>query len=325
MLKFILLLFPLFLFAHQSGLSYISINESKNHTISVVYKSPLQDINANKIQINYPHDCIKSSTKPQRIESGFIIQSYSLSCKNNTLLDKRVWIDGLIKQNRGVLVEYSATRFKQQALLRADKPFILIKRKNSSFELFVSYLKLGIYHILSGYDHLLFVLSLLLLAKNIKVLLLAVTAFTLSHSITLAAAVLNIVNLPVAFIEAMIALSILFLARELVKTDTDTLTKRHLEYIAFIFGLLHGFGFSNVLRSIGVAQDDIALSLFSFNLGIELGQLLFIFAMSALYLLIKRVFNRVPKDFKVYDLKIYMGYFVGVVSAFWFIQRVLSF
>lgn len=320
MLKFVLLLFPFFLFAHQSGLSYISINESENHDIHVVYKLPIKDINANKIQINYPHDCVKSSTKPQLIQNGYIIQRYSLYCENGTLFNKRVWVDGLIKQNRGILVKYSSAAFEQQALLRADKPFIHIEEKNSSFTLFVSYVKLGIHHILSGYDHLLFVLSLLLLAKNIKSLLMAVTAFTLSHSITLAAAVLNLVNMPVAFIESMIALSILFLAQELTNKDTNTLTKRHLQYIAFIFGLLHGFGFSNVLRSIGVPQDDIALSLFSFNLGIEFGQLLFILILSSVYLLLKQIIKKEPKN-----LQIYVGYFVGVVSAFWFIQRVFNY
>ncbi len=321
MIQFLLpLLLPIWLFAHQSGLSYIKITEDKAHHISVVYKTPLQDLNANPIEIHYPHECFKTEQFPHDIHKGFIIQKYKLECSSGGLFGKRIWIKGLIKQNRGVLIEYQNPSLKQSRLLRAESPFILIDAKSSKLTLFISYLKLGIHHILSGYDHLLFVLCLLILAKNLKALLFAVTAFTLAHSITLASAMLGVVNLPVAFIEAMIALSILFLARELVQTQQNTLTKKHLEYVAFIFGLLHGFGFSNVLKSIGLADDALALSLFSFNLGIEIGQLLFILAVSLIYYLVKRLIKR-----PLLEIKVYVGYFVGILSAFWFIQRVLAF
>ena len=321
MIQFLLpLLLPVWLFAHQSGLSYIKITEDKAHHISVVYKTPLQDLNANPIQINYPHNCFKTEEFPQDIRKGFIIRKYQLQCTQGGLFGKRIWIKGLIKQNRGVLIEYKSPTLTQSRLLRAESPFIKIDAKSSKFALFVSYVKLGIHHILSGYDHLLFVLCLLILAKDLKALFLAVTAFTLAHSITLASAMLGLVNLPVAFIEAMIALSILFLARELVQTQQYTLTKRHLEYVAFIFGLLHGFGFSNVLKSIGLSQDALALSLFSFNVGIEIGQLLFILMVALSYYLVKKLIKR-----PLLGMKVYVGYFVGILSAFWFIQRVLAF
>ena len=314
------LFFPLLLLAHQSGLSYINITEAENHDITVIYKIPLQDLNANPIKINYPKECFKTQEQAQNVLKGFIIHKYTLKCTNGGLFKKRIWIDGLVKQNRGVLIEYKSPHIKQSALLRADSPFMHIDANTSKWKLFLSYVKLGIHHILSGYDHLLFVLSLLLLAKNLKSLLLAVTAFTVAHSITLACAMLGIINLPVAFIEAMIALSILFLARELVQTQQNTLTKKHLEYIAFIFGLLHGFGFSNVLKSIGLADNALALSLFSFNLGIEIGQLLFIVTLSGGYYILKKITKR-----PVMQNRQYVGYFIGTLSAFWFIQRVFSF
>jgi hydrogenase/urease accessory protein HupE len=317
---FFLFLLPYILLAHQSGLSFIKLHEHPNHTVDVIYKMPLQDLYANPITINYPSNCIKTLQKPKETREGFVIEKYTLTCAQNGLFGRRIWIEGLIKQNRGVMVEYSDSNHHISSLLRAQTPFVSIRAKSSSLALFEEYLKLGVHHILSGYDHLLFVLCLLLLAKNIKALLLAVTAFTLAHSITLACAMLGIITLPVAFIEAMIALSILFLARELVQTQQDTLTKRHLEVIAFIFGLLHGFGFSNVLKTIGLAKSSLALSLFSFNLGIEIGQILFIVGVSAFYLVVKKALRRpLPK------IKISIAYFVGTLSAFWFIQRVLGF
>jgi hydrogenase/urease accessory protein HupE len=320
MFKFLLLFVPLFLYAHQSGLSYINILEDKDKHIDIVYKSPLQDINANKITINYPSRCSIIHKDPQDIQNGFIISRYTMNCQKEGLENARIWIDGLIKQNKGVLIEYKSPKRSKKALLRADTPFIHIDAQSSHLTLFYSYVKLGIHHILSGYDHLLFVLSIMLLARNLKALLLAVTAFTVAHSITLASAMLGILNLPVAFIEAMIALSILFLARELTTPNVDTLTKKHLEIVAFIFGLLHGFGFSNVLKSIGLPQDEIPLSLFAFNVGIEIGQLLFILSAGFAMFLLRQFLK---EDLK--NMKKIIGYFVGVLAAFWFIQRVLSF
>jgi hydrogenase/urease accessory protein HupE len=185
--------------------------------------------------------------------------------------------------------------------------------------LFKEYVVLGIEHILSGYDHLSFVFCLLLLALNIKRLLFAISAFTLSHSITLAFGILGIINIGVPYVESMIALSILFLAREIM-IERDTFTKRHLGLTAFTFGLLHGLGFSSVLRSLGLPQDDLVLALLAFNAGIEVGQILFIlFASFALFLLHKMIGK--------YQLKRdrFFAYAIGTLSAYWFIQRVLAF
>jgi hydrogenase/urease accessory protein HupE len=320
MFRFILLFFPLFLLGHQASLSYLTLQEDSNKNIQVLYKSPLQDIKANKIYIKYPQNCKILTKQAEKIENGFIINSYQMKCGKKGLFGTHIWIKGLIKQNKGVLIKYANPNITQSALLRADKPFIHINTQNSGFKLFQEYVILGIHHILSGYDHLLFVLSLLLLATNLKSLLYAVTAFTLSHSITLACSILGLMNLPSAFAEAMIALSIVFLARELIMQNQNTLTKKHLEYIAFIFGLLHGFGFSNVLKSIGLPQDEIQFSLFAFNIGIEIGQLVFIL----IVLTILFVINKFVKDF-INKSKPYFGYIIGVISSFWLIQRILSF
>jgi hydrogenase/urease accessory protein HupE len=319
-LKILLLLLPLFLYAHQSGLSYIKLVEDSNKNIHITYKKPLSDLYANKITINYPSYCITTAKDPQEIDNGYIINRSTMRCGNKGLEDARIWIDGLLRQDKGVLVEYDKDGFSKKVLLRSNRPFIHLNQKNSTFKLFIAYVELGIHHILSGYDHLLFVLCLLVLAKDLRSLLLAVTSFTLAHSITLASAMLGLVNMPVAFIESMIALSIIFLARELIEKDTMTLTKSHLEYIAFIFGLLHGFGFSNVLKSIGLVKGALALSLFSFNLGIEIGQIMFIVSVSLIYWILKKIFHT-----QILNNTTLLGYFVGTVASFWFIERVLAF
>jgi len=318
MLKFFLLFLPFILMAHQSGLSYIDIIEYSENKIQISYKKPLQDLYAPKIKINYPSYCKSKKISPQIIENGVIINNYIMQCSDNGLLNARVWIDGLLKKDKGVLIKYTNKNYSKKILLRADRPFVEFNQKESSFSLFISYVKLGIYHILSGYDHLLFVLCIIILSYNLKALFFAITAFTLSHSITLASAILGIVELSVVYIETMIALSIIFLARELVSYSNNTLTKKYLGIVAFIFGLLHGFGFSNVLKNIGLAEDEIPLSLFSFNLGIELGQIFFVVIVLSILFLLKYIFNP-----KLQNMQRFLGYSIGIIASFWFIQRLL--
>ncbi|MEA2092177.1 MAG: HupE/UreJ family protein, partial [Campylobacterota bacterium] len=203
---------------------------------------------------------------------------------------------------------------------RATTPFVYIDKKSSDFELLVEYTKLGIVHIWVGFDHLLFVLALVLLSLNIKTLLYAITAFTLSHSITLAFGIFGIISVEILYVEAMIALSIVFLARELLIDKKTSFTRKNLGVVAFIFGLLHGFGFSSVLSSIGLPQDEIPLSLFSFNLGIEIGQILFIVCVS-LILQVTKTYIKKYENF----IKKSIAYFIGALSSFWLIERVISF
>lgn len=305
--------------AHQTGLSYLNLQEQSNAKIEAVYKKPLSDKKGKDIHIRYPSECSKEYEAPQTIENGFIINKYRLWCGEQGLANSRIWVDGLVMSDRGVLIRFEKDGKSKKSLLRATTPFINLSQKNSKFELFKEYVRLGIVHIWTGYDHLLFVLSLLLLASNIRKVLFAISAFTLSHSITLAFGILGIVTVGAAYIEAMIALSIVFLARELL-IDKESITKKHIEIVAFIFGLLHGFGFSSSLRSIGLPQDEIPLSLFSFNAGIELGQILFILVVSFLLYNLKKYLLK--SELKI---KIPLAYFIGTISSFWLIERVILF
>ena len=316
---FLLLLFPLWIFAHQSGLSYIIIKEDSKKQLNITYKKPLQDLYAKNLTIHYPHHCIKTTQEQEKISKGFIIQKYTMRCSDKGLKDSRIWVEGLFRKDKGVLIDYTNLAFKKQALLRKTSPFISLTEEVSKTSLMYSYIILGIEHILSGYDHLLFVLSLLLLAHNTKALLFAITAFTLSHSITLASAIFSLLTLPVLFVEATIALSIVFLARELL-TDQKSLTKKHLGVIAFIFGLLHGFGFSNVLQSIGLPSEEITLALFSFNVGIEIGQIIFILLATVALAILQKILKSHYKIFKTV-----LVYSIGAIASFWFIERVFLF
>ena len=312
------LLLSLNLYAHQTGLSFINIIEDEKNLLHITYKKPLSDTRGEDIFVNYPKSCKIFFKSPQTIENGFIINKSKMRCSQEGLKGSRVWVKGLVSSDRGVLLRYEKGESVAKYLLRSTTPFALIEYTSSDLELFYEYVELGVLHILSGYDHLLFVLCLLLLAANLRALLFSITAFTLAHSITLAFGILNILHVNAAFIEAMIALSIIFLARELL-SHQQTYTKKNLAVVAFIFGLLHGFGFSSVLRDIGLPQDEIPLSLFAFNIGIELGQIFFILIMSGIIYLIKRYLG------KFLGFKVYLIYAIGALSSFWFIQRVLSF
>ncbi|MDQ7067631.1 MAG: HupE/UreJ family protein [Sulfurimonas sp.] len=316
---FLLFVFTLSLSAHQTGLSYIELKELQTHKIEVVYKKPLSDKKGKDIVIRYPLVCEKMHEEPRKIINGFIIDKYSLWCGKNGLFEKRIWIDGLVSKDRGVIIRYEKEDIVIKSLLRARSPFIYIQQKSSQLTFFIEYLELGFFHILNGYDHLLFVLSLLLLISRIKSLLFAITAFTLSHSITLAFGMFGVVSVGVAYIEAMIALSIVFLARELL-SKRDSFTKKHIAIVAFIFGLLHGFGFSTALRSIGLPQDEIVLSLFAFNIGIELGQLLFIAIAGSFLIFLQKYLPPLNKG-----LRKTAPYFIGMFSSYWLIQRVIGF
>jgi hydrogenase/urease accessory protein HupE len=185
-----------------------------------------------------------------------------------------------------------------------------------------TYLALGVEHILLGIDHLLFILALLMIVRGRRRMLLAITAFTVSHSITLALASLGVVHVSGAPVEAVIALSIVFLATEIVhgKQGRPGLTERRPWVVAFVFGLLHGLGFAGALAEIGLPENAIPLSLFFFNVGVEIGQLLFVALVLALALLGRRLAAWRPEQIGPLP-----AYGIGAVAAYWTIERITGF
>jgi hypothetical protein len=186
----------------------------------------------------------------------------------------------------------------------------------------LTYLALGVEHILGGFDHLLFVLSLLLIVRGFKRVAVTITAFTLAHSITLAAATLGFVHVPGPPVEAAIALSIVFVAAEVVRglRGAPGLTARAPWLVAFTFGLLHGFGFASALAEVGLPQKAIPVALFTFNVGVELGQLLFVAVVAAVVALCARLPARLPRWSTWVP-----PYAIGIVAMFWVAERVAAF
>ena len=207
-------------------------------------------------------------------------------------------------------------------LVHPSRPWIDIDASLGRRAMAISYFTYGVQHILFGIDHLLFVLGLLLLVRGVGPLLKTITAFTLAHSITLALATLDVVRLPPPPVEAAVALSIVFLASELVKQQRGVvgLAQRYPWVIAFAFGLLHGFGFAGTLTRIGIPSNDVPLALLMFNLGVEVGQLGFVAVFLLFVHSIRSLQIRWPKWSRPIP-----AYTIGSFAAFWFIQRVLGF
>lgn len=197
-----------------------------------------------------------------------------------------------------------------------------VPRESTWTEVAVSYLELGVRHIWTGFDHLLFVTGLLVLAGSFRRVILAVTGFTLAHSVTLSLSALGLVQLPPAPVEAAIALSILFLAWEIARPLPHSLARRYPLLVSSSFGLLHGFGFAAALREVGLPRHELALGLLCFNLGVEIGQIVFIAAVLALAVPAAQWAGR--QSWKLAALRnpgTLWGYALGVPAAFWFLQR----
>ena len=204
-------------------------------------------------------------------------------------------------------------------LMHPAQPWIEIARPRGWVTVAAGYVVAGIHHILLGVDHLLFVLGLLLIVRDRGSLVKTISAFTVAHSITLALATLGDASVPAPPLNAAIALSILFLGPEIVRVwrGETSFTLRHPWVVAFAFGLLHGFGFASGLTTMGLPRAEIPLALLTFNVGVEVGQLVFV----GIILLLERAFRvlqvRWPRAIEMLP-----AYAVGSLGAYWTIQRV---
>lgn len=182
----------------------------------------------------------------------------------------------------------------------------------------------GIDHILEGYDHLLFVLCLILLSGSFKRILITVTGFTLGHSVTLGMSALGGWSLPPTFVEPLIAFSILILAVEVAKGRKETLAYRYPALIATGFGLLHGFGFGGALTEIGLPHGMQLTALAFFNIGVEIGQVLFVIVAYSAYTATNAASKIVGTSFQVAALKPVVIYPAGIMAAYWTLERTIG-
>jgi hydrogenase/urease accessory protein HupE len=319
--------------AHEVRPAYLELRQTGTDTYDVLWKVPARGDNMRLgIYVEFPPGTANITTPRTSFANNASTERWSIKRESGLTGDK-INIDGLAATMTDVLVRIEHLDGTTQVTrVIPSSPSFVVAAAPSASEVCRTYLVLGVEHILFGVDHLLFVLALLILVKGWRKLVGTITAFTVAHSITLAAATLGFVHVPAKPVEATIALSIVFVACEIVhgRRGRSGLTEGWPWVIAFSFGLLHGFGFAGALREVGLPQNAIPLALLFFNIGVELGQLLFICVVMAVI----AVAVRVARKFSQWDVmpqsafawcENISAYAIGGVAAFWLIERTLSF
>ena len=318
-----LLLFAAVADAHEVRPGYLELKENEAEQFDVLWKVPARGDMRLGIYALLPDNCEETSRVVTRSIGGSYTDSWSVNFPGG-LEGGTIYIDGLAATLTDVLVQISlADGSSRVSRLTSAKPSFIVPAAPTWQQTAVTYLGLGVEHILLGIDHLLFVLALLLLVRGWRNVIVTITSFTLAHSITLAAATLGFVYVPQRPVEAVIALSIVLVAAELVHRERGrgSFAQQWPWAIAFTFGLLHGFGFAGALNEIGLPQQAIPLSLLFFNIGVEIGQILFIVVVYLVWALAKRLVARLPEPITSYG----PAYAIGTVAAFWTIERIAGF
>jgi len=314
-----LLLMASSLRAHEARPAYLEVKETAPGQYSVLWRTPVLAGVRFPILLKLPDD-VKNLREPsvQELADSFLERRW-IDAGPEGLAGKRIEFPGLQGTITDVLVRVEMLDGRSwTTIVHPSQPWVEITAAQTRLEVMGTFIVQGIRHILFGADHMLFVLGLLLIVKDRWMLLKTITAFTVAHSITLAIATLGYAEAPVLPLNAAIALSILFLGPEIVRSwrGETSFTIRHPWVVAFAFGLLHGFGFASALTSAGLPKAELPIALLSFNVGVEIGQLSFV----ALILLLERAFRilevRWPRWAEALP-----GYTVGSLGAFWTVQR----
>ncbi len=311
--------------AHESRPAYLEIKQTSANRYNVLWRTPVNSGMRLPVALRFP-DEVRNVTEPGIQELNDSLIERRLIDVSNGLVGKRVEILGLQATIIEVLVRLERLDGTTQVTrLTPSSPSFVVEAVPRTSQVAAAYLGLGIEHILSGIDHLLYILAMLLLVKGWRRVILTMSAFTATHSLTLTAAALGWVHVPQAPVEACIALSILFVTSEIVRARQghSGLTERWPWVVSFTFGLLHGFGFAGALSEVGLPQKDIPVALLFFNLGVEAGQLLFILSIFGIAMLARQATRRIwiPKPSWAWRVPTYA---IGAVAAFWFIQRTLA-
>jgi len=309
-------------FADELRPAYLSIRETRPDEFSVLWKVPASGDKRLGIYLQLPDTCVPKAEPVRVIENASYSERWTAVCRAG-LRGRTITIDGLRSTATDALarIEYRDGSV-EIARLTPEAPQFVVAGVQSRWEVAWTYFLLGVDHILTGYDHLLFVFALILLINDFWMLTKTITAFTLAHSVTLAGASLGYFSLPQQPVEATIALSIAFVASELIKQRPGErrLSESYPWVVAFAFGLLHGFGFAGALKETGLPQTDVPVALLTFNIGVEAGQLLFVATVWIVFAGIHRLFA-VPAA----PARAVVAYLIGAVSMLWFVARVGSF
>lgn len=304
--------------AHESMPASLLLSGRADGVIEVRWRLPQTQGPAPHVLPVFSADCVSDAAAAATDLPGAKLLQWQMRCPQGLPSGTRITFPGLESTMVDVLVRIEDADGRVRTLIARPKaPTVTLGDAEAHSLSVASYFGLGVAHILSGIDHLLFVLCLILLIPGWRGLVKTITAFTVAHSITLALAALGLVHVAQAPVEATIALSILFLARELALQDgSQRLAVRRPWAVAFAFGLLHGFGFAGALSEVGLPQGDIPAALLLFNLGVEAGQLAFVAAMAPLVAWLRNSSMAWPHWAAALPV-----YAVGSVAGFWWLQR----
>ena len=310
--------------AHRFAPSLLKVNEIAEQQYNMVWKTPAQGVSNIPLRPLWPESCEVKNASPSQMEGTGKVSSWQLHCSGlgeDGLVGETLGVSGLGANQASAMVMVSLLDGRQyQQVLNAGQPDFVVPAESSAGEVMSDYTTLGIEHIWSGIDHLLFVFGLLLLVGGGRRLLWTITAFTVGHSMTLSLASLGYLNYPVSLIEFTIALSILVLAIELARPQSgDHWISKNSWLVAVSFGLLHGMGFAGALAETGLPQDNVPLALLFFNVGIEIGQIAFILVVLAVWFVIRKPLA--PWQDRLLPIPIYV---LGALSAMWCIERGLE-
>ncbi len=308
--------------AHEIKPAYLELKEASNDVWEVLWKMPIKGGIPAPMEPTLPGNCREQGDRVSLEVTGARVHRWRLTCEGG-IDGQPVAIAGLQHSMTDALVRIAGVdRPVQTVRLTPRQHSTIVDAAPGTGAIVWSYFTLGVEHILLGIDHLLFVFALLLIVIGWRRLLATITAFTVAHSITLSAASLGVIQIPQAPVEAVIALSILLLAAEIVRAQFGRPGQTHRSpwLVAFGFGLLHGFGFAGALTEIGLPATDIPLALLSFNAGVEVGQLLFVAGVVCLGYLALGVAQRYRQL-----ARLAAAYSIGSIAMFWTIERISAF
>jgi hydrogenase/urease accessory protein HupE len=303
--------------SHPLAPALLELAEKQSGLVDVLWKRSSLSVPGSNIEPIVPEACPSTGPPTYEEEGVAVLVRWTIDCGASGLVGQPVRVDGLGPAKIDTLVRIELADGRQiQRVLRRGEPSMIVPEKASRWAVFIDYLTVGFDHILTGIDHLLFVFGLFLLCATTRSLIKTITSFTVGHSVTLSLAALGYSQLPSGPIEALIAASVLLLAVELARDESkETLMRRFPWPMALFFGLLHGMGFAGALREIGLPQGEIPMALFSFNVGIEAGQLAFIAGLAAVSFALSRIELPIPLPRRA------AVYAMGSLAAFWVIER----
>lgn len=310
-------------FAHEIRPAYVEILESPEGDVSVSWRKPVAGETALSIRPSLSSGWLEAEPLERHLEPEALTLRWRIAAPHAQLAGQTLRIVGLEHTITDVFFRFRfADGRESSGLIKAAHPAMRIDASRAARQGRGDYFLLGVEHIATGFDHLLYLFALLLLIDSLPRLIATISAFTLAHSITLACAALGIVQLRPAAVEATIALSIAYVAAELVRhrqgKTSPAATRPWL--VALGFGLLHGFGFASALREVGLPDGRVASTLFAFNLGIEAGQILFVSVVFKLLWLTRWLTPRADRIARQL-----LPHAIGGIAAYWLIERLITF